>query len=41
MQGIDSDLAGLHLKEADGEDIRLGSVWDDQTVVLIWLRHYR
>lgn len=41
MLRIDRDLADLHLKEADGEDIRLGSLWDDQTTVLIWLRHYR
>ena len=41
MLRIDSDLAELHLNEADGGDVQLGSLWADQTVVLVWLRHYR
>ena len=41
MQRIDSDLADLHLKEAEGGDVRLGDLWDGATVVLVWLRHYR
>lgn len=38
---IDSGLADIHLKEADGGDVRLGDVWANQTTVFVWLRHYR
>jgi hypothetical protein len=38
---IDSGLAELHLKEVDGDDVRLGDIWANQTTVLVWLRHYR
>lgn len=38
---IDDALADLHLKEAEGGDVRLGDVWANQTAVLVWLRHYR
>jgi hypothetical protein len=38
---IDEDLAEIHLKEAEGGDVRLGDLWADSTVVLVWLRHYR
>ena len=41
MLQIDRELADLHLKEADGDDVRLGDVWVNQTAVLVWLRHYR
>lgn len=41
MLRIDDDLAELHLREADGGDVRLGDLWDRQTLVLVWLRHYR
>jgi hypothetical protein len=41
MLQIDSGLADLHLREADGDDVRLGDVWAQQTAVLVWLRDYR
>ena len=41
MLEMDSELADLRLKEAEGGDVRLGDVWADGTVVLVWLRHYR
>ena len=41
MLQIDPALADLRLKEAEGDDVRLGDVWADQTTVLVWLRHYR
>lgn len=41
MLRIEGDLAEIHLKEADGGDVRLGDLWADTTVVLVWLRHYR
>ena len=37
----EGDLAEIHLKEADGGDVRVGDLWADSTVVLVWLRHYR
>jgi len=35
-----SGLAALVVKDLDGNDVRLGSVWEDQPAVLVWLRHY-
>jgi hypothetical protein len=41
MLRIEGDLAEIHLREAGGGDIKLGDLWADTTVVLVWLRHYR
>lgn len=41
MLHLDHELADLRLKEAGGADVRLGDVWAEGTVVLVWLRHYR
>jgi hypothetical protein len=38
--GDASGLAELVVKDLDGNDVRLGSVWEDQPAVLVWLRHY-
>ena len=35
-----SALAGLVVKDLDGADVRLGSLWEDGPAVLVWLRHY-
>jgi len=35
-----SDLADLVVKDLEGEDVRLGSLWEDRPAVLVWLRHY-
>jgi hypothetical protein len=33
-------LADLVLQDQDGNDVRLGDLWDGKPVVLAWLRHY-
>ena len=33
-------LAGLVVKDLDGNDVRLGALWEDGPAVLVWLRHY-
>lgn len=34
------ELADIVLKDADGNDVRLGDLWRDGPVALVWLRHY-
>jgi hypothetical protein len=33
-------LAEIVLPDHDGEPVRLGDLWRDGPVVLVWLRHY-
>jgi hypothetical protein len=33
-------LADVVLPNQDGADVRLGDLWQDQPVALVWLRHY-
>lgn len=33
-------LAALVLPDHDGSDVRLGDLWRDGPVALVWLRHY-
>jgi hypothetical protein len=35
-----SGLADLAVKDLEGNDVRLGSLWEDRPAVLVWLRHY-
>jgi hypothetical protein len=35
-----SGLADLVVMDLEGEDVRLGSLWEDRPAVLVWLRHY-
>ena len=35
-----SGLSDLVVKDLDGNDVRLGSLWEDGPAVLVWLRHY-
>jgi len=35
-----SGLADLMVQDLDGRDVRLGSLWEDEPAVLVWLRHY-
>lgn len=35
-----SGLADLVVVDLDGNDVRLGSLWEDGPAVLVWLRHY-
>ena len=30
----------IRLLDVDGKRVRLGSLWEDGPVVLVWLRHY-
>ena len=39
MPGL-RDLADITLPDHDGEPVRLGDLWADRPVVLVWLRHY-
>ena len=34
------DLAGTVLQDHRGEDVRLGTLWQDGPAVLVFLRHY-
>ena len=33
-------LADLALPDADGKEIRLGSLWQSKAAVIVFLRHY-
>lgn len=33
-------LADIVLPDHDGDDVRLGDLWADGPVALVWLRHY-
>jgi hypothetical protein len=33
-------LAETVLPDQDGEDVRVGDLWAERPVVLVWLRHY-
>jgi hypothetical protein len=34
------DLADITLPDHNGDTVRLGDLWADRPVVLVWLRHY-
>ena len=33
-------LADIVLPDQDGNDVRLGDLWQQHPVALVWLRHY-
>jgi hypothetical protein len=33
-------LAEIVLPDQDGHDVRLGDLWNERAVALVWLRHY-
>jgi prostamide/prostaglandin F2alpha synthase len=35
-----SGLAALVVKDLEGADVQLGTLWEDKPAVLVWLRHY-
>jgi hypothetical protein len=37
---IAAALRGVTLPDADGAPVRLGSLWEHQPAVLVFLRHY-
>ena len=39
-QSLSESLAAIVLPDADGNDVRLGSLWERQPAVIVFLRHY-
>ncbi|HEV2963402.1 MAG TPA: hypothetical protein VG649_16355 [Candidatus Angelobacter sp.] len=39
-QSYSSRLADITLPDCDGQVVRLGSLWSEKPVVLVFLRHY-
>jgi hypothetical protein len=37
---MDAELAEVVLQDLDGQDVRLGSLWEEGPAVLVFLRHY-
>ena len=39
-ESFSSKLAGISLPDADGNQVRLGTLWADAPAVVVFLRHY-
>lgn len=39
-KSLSRELAGIELPDADGVRVRLGSLWERQPAVVVFLRHY-
>ena len=39
-ESLSARLAGIVLPDAAGNEIRLGSLWESQPAVIVFLRHY-
>ena len=37
---IATKLAGIELEDWRGESVRLGSLWERQPIVLVFIRHF-
>jgi hypothetical protein len=37
---IDPQLAALEVKDPEGNPVRIGSLWEQQPAVLVWVRHF-
>jgi len=37
---VDDALAAAEVLDLDGNPVALGTLWAEQPVVLVWLRHY-
>jgi len=37
---VDQALADVEVKDTDGNQVRLGSLWGDRPAVVIWVRHF-
>jgi hypothetical protein len=37
---LSARLAAVMLPDADGHEVRLGSLWEEQAAVIVFLRHY-
>jgi len=40
VKQLSEALAGIVLPEADGNEVRLGSLWEKAPAVIAFLRHY-
>jgi len=40
VRSFSQALAGIVLPDADGLEFRLGSLWEQNPAVLVFLRHY-
>ena len=40
QQTLSKQLAEIVLPDADGREIRLGSLWESSPAVIVFLRHY-
>jgi hypothetical protein len=40
VRSLSQALAGIVLPDADGLELRLGSLWEQRSAVLVFLRHY-
>jgi hypothetical protein len=38
--GDTAAIEDIELLDVNGDSVRLGSLWEDGPVVLVWLRHY-
>jgi hypothetical protein len=39
-RSLSEALSGIVLPDADGREVRLGSLWETQPAVIVFLRHY-
>jgi prostamide/prostaglandin F2alpha synthase len=37
---VPNALTDIVLPDQDGHDVRLGDLWQNRPVALVWLRHY-
>jgi len=37
---LSESLAGITLPDPDGREVRLGSLWEHNPAVIVFLRHY-
>lgn len=40
VPGAMRELADIVLPDQDSSDVRLGDLWAERPVALVWLRHY-
>ena len=40
VRGVTTKLAAIELSDWQGERVRLGSLWQERAVVLVFIRHF-
>jgi hypothetical protein len=40
MMNVIDRLADVFVLDTDGQEVRLGTLWQEQPVVLVFVRHY-